>query len=104
MTRKVASGPVRLEQCRGHVRWRDDNTGKIVHVHQLLVIAQGADPEQVFSKGEWETHHGSGIRFDNRPSNVAVMNREEHASESRNGGDHHGYPGEKNWHELPKIA
>lgn len=99
MTTKVAGGPARLEQCRGHLRWRDDASGRVAHVHQLAIIAQGADPRRVFSGGEWHTHHGSGVRFDNRPSNLSLVHEREHGE---NGGDHPGWPGDRNWSELPE--
>jgi len=99
MTRKVFSGPVRLEQCRGHLRWRDDATSRVVHVHQLAVIAQGADPEHVFSNGKWHVHHGNGVRWDNRSSNISVVHDDEHASEYSN--SHTGWPGNCNWCDAP---
>lgn len=47
-------------------------------VHQLVAIAQGEVPEKVFSDGEYQTHHRTGIPFDNRPENVELLTREEH--------------------------
>ena len=52
-----------------------------VYVHQLLAIAEGADPYKVFSNGEWQVHHKNRIRWDNRPENIAFKKREEHRSE-----------------------
>jgi hypothetical protein len=97
VTRKVAGGPVRLEQCRGHLRWRDDASGRVVHVHQLLALSRGADPGRVFSGGDWHVHHGNGVRWDNRPSNVCL----------EDGCDHSGLgnlpagPWAANWGDLP---
>ena len=97
MTRKVSGGPVRLEQCRGHLRWRDDATGRVVHVHQLAIIAQGADPTQVFSGGDFHVHHGNNVRCDNRPSNLSLVLDEDHGAErSMPPG-----PWSAQWHELP---
>lgn len=98
MTRKVAGGPARLEQCRGHLRWRDDSTGRVVHVHQLVLIAQGADPVQVFSNGEYQGHHGNGVRWDNRHSNLALVHEHEHQVEYSD--KHTGWPGNENWTEA----
>ena len=89
----------RLELCRGHLRWRDDATGRVVHVHQLAVIAQGADPEAVFSSGEWHVHHGNGARFDNRPSNLSLVHGAEHGSEANLPDG----PWAWNWSDLPAV-
>ena len=100
MTKKIASGPVRLEQCRGHLRWRDDVTGRVVHVHQLAIIAEGADPEQVFSGGDFHVHHGNNVRWDNRPSNLSLELDKDHGSESvlQPG------PWSAQWDELPVLG
>jgi|GEM_PF-3240438 len=47
-------------------------------VHQLVAIAQGENPEKVFSDGEYQTHHRTGIPFDNRRENVELLRREVH--------------------------
>ena len=52
-----------------------------VGVHQLIAIAEGADPHKVFSNGEYHTHHKNGIKWDNRPENLEFTTREEHAQE-----------------------
>lgn len=49
------------------------------YVHQLLAIAEGADPHKVFSDGEYNVHHDNGIRWDNRPENIEFMTTNEHA-------------------------
>jgi len=55
-------------------------------VHQLTAIANGADPEQVYSD-EYHTHHRNGVKWDNRPENLAVLKREEHMREHADQGE-----------------
>ena len=70
----------------GYCRWRawDPMAGKerYVGVHQLTAIATGAEPREVFSGGEFETHHESGYKYDNRPENLTVLRNEDHAYET----------------------
>lgn len=47
-------------------------------VHQLIAISEGADPYEVFSNGENQTHHQTGVPWDNRPPNIELLTREEH--------------------------
>jgi hypothetical protein len=61
----------------GYEIWRDSATGNEISVHQLLAIANGADPHDVFRDG-MVAHHRSGHRRDNRPENIEVMERGEH--------------------------
>lgn len=66
---KFADGPVTLEwngngDDYGYLRWRDYHSShpsgeRVVYVHQLSVIADGADPWEVFSDGKYEVHHGT---------------------------------------------
>lgn len=49
-------------------------------VHQLLAIAEGADPEKVFSGGDYHVHHESEVPWDNRPENIELVSEEEHHS------------------------
>jgi len=49
-------------------------------VHQLLAVAEGEDPERIFSNGEYQTHHRTGIPFDNRLGNIELLSREVHQS------------------------
>lgn len=49
-----------------------------VYVHQLIAIAEGADPYEVFSNGEHHVHHENGIRWDNRPENIEFLTGSDH--------------------------
>jgi len=49
-----------------------------IYSHQLVAIAEGADPERVFATDEFCTHHINGHEFDNRPSNLEVMTKRAH--------------------------
>lgn len=61
---KIRDGPVSLEingvgENEGYERWRDYHGGEqfVVYVHQLTAIAEGANPYDVFSNGQFEVHH-----------------------------------------------
>jgi hypothetical protein len=47
-------------------------------VHQLVAIAEGADPYKVFSNGAYECHHVNGVKWDNRPANIELLTGSEH--------------------------
>jgi hypothetical protein len=49
-----------------------------VQIHQLVAIADGADPEKIFSGGKYQCHHRNRIPWDNRPENVQLLTREKH--------------------------
>jgi predicted DNA-binding protein YlxM (UPF0122 family) len=63
-------------------RGRSPDTAR---VHQLVAIANGASPKDVFSGGSYHCHHKNRIPWDNRPGNVELLteseHHEEHASE-----------------------
>jgi len=61
-----------------YYRCRAAGTDDTVYVHQLAAILGGADPREVFDPTR-EVHHESGIPWDNRPSNLSVEEREDHA-------------------------
>lgn len=51
-----------------------------VYVHQLLAIAKGNEPAEVFSDGENHVHHKNEIPWDNRPENIELLPAGEHMS------------------------
>lgn len=57
---------------------RDGDRARAVRIHQLVAIADGADPETVFSDGKYHVHHASQVPWDNRPENLEVVSAEEH--------------------------
>lgn len=85
---KIADGPVTLERNghgkrKGYVRWRDYHhsysSGQAVcYVHQLVAIAAGAEPEKVFSDGEYVTHHIAEDPALNYEENLMLVDTETH--------------------------
>jgi len=84
---KIASSPAQfsLDAGKGYPRWYFSERCDVsnVAVHQLVVIADGADPEKVFDS-QYNVHHENGCRLDNRPSNLSVVKAGEHGH--RDGG------------------
>jgi SLT domain-containing protein len=50
--------------------------GKEFAEHQLVAIADGADPHKVFGGGQ--IHHVNGCRYDNRRENIVLLTSQEH--------------------------
>lgn len=76
--------PARLEARQdGYVRWRawdpQERRERYVYVHQLLAVAEGADPEDVFSNGLFHVHHENEVRWLNTPENVELVHHTDHA-------------------------
>lgn len=51
-----------------------------VYVHQLVAIADGADPNELFG-GPYQIHHSNGVPWDNRPSNIETKHISKHTSD-----------------------
>lgn len=65
-----------------------------VKVHQLVAIANGADPYKLFdSEDRWHVHHKNDHPRDNRPGNIIVLTAQDHMSTVRGGKpkDHKAY-------------
>lgn len=54
------------------------NKRKQAGVHQLILIAHGADPHKVFSP-KYDTHHRNEVKWDNTPGNLELIRHDEHA-------------------------
>jgi len=65
----------------GYERSKSKHNGHTycVWIHQLVAIADGADPHKVFSGGEYNVHHINGIPWDNRAKNVELITKSEHS-------------------------
>lgn len=60
-----------------YLRDRAAGEDETVYVHQLVLVAAGADPSEVFAPGV-DVHHRNHIPWDNRPSNLALEDHREH--------------------------
>ena len=59
----------------GYYYWRDHED--MVLVHRLLAIAEYGYDEVI----DKDVHHVNGLKWDNRPSNIELLSREEHRRE-----------------------
>jgi len=80
--RRVERARFRTRESDGYELLASTYHGKNerVYVHQLVAIADGADPHNLFD-GPCQIHHSNGIPWDNRPSNIQTKHIAEHASD-----------------------
>lgn len=57
-------------------------------VHQLVAIADGANPSKVFSNGRYHIHHKNGVHWDNRPDNLELRSSKTHVFEHHHDDKH----------------
>lgn len=74
---------LRIDDSGYAVWWATDGTCR---VHQLLAIADGVSPADVFHK-DTVVHHSNGIPWDNRRENLELMTRSEHTEYHYENGD-----------------
>ena len=73
---------------------RGDNG--FIPAHRLIVIADGADPHEVFDPAN-NIHHKNGCKLDNRPSNLQLISLSEH-------GSIHGRRGQYTFDDMKMLA
>jgi transposase len=66
---------LRVEKKRGGRTYYSSGNNKFAE-YQLVAIADGADPHEIF--GGANVHHINGCRYDNRKENLAVLTSHEH--------------------------
>lgn len=64
----------------GYPTWAGTGKNSPGHltVHRLVVIADGADPHEVFGDKNKQVHHRNGFKCDNRPSNLELVDAKKH--------------------------
>lgn len=78
---KTAEKPPKLQIRSGYEVFRSSLNGsddRLFH-HDLIAIADGANPHKVFSP-EYVVHHKNNHKLDNRHCNLELMTRGEHSS------------------------
>ena len=70
----------------GHENWtvNDPDGSTTTKVHQLLAVADGADPEDVWAE-DTEVHHRTAVPWLNIEGGVEVLTAEEHRAVHREG-------------------
>lgn len=71
-------GTFKLEPSHGYPKYYADT--ERVSIHQLIVIAEGEDPHDVFGDVEMNVDHKNGMKLDNRPTNLELVDRSDHGS------------------------
>jgi len=69
-----------------YLRDRVGDADDTVYVHQLVVIAAGADPDTVFSSSV-DVHYRNHIPWDNRPDNLELKEANPHRRAHLDGRD-----------------
>jgi transcriptional regulator with XRE-family HTH domain len=77
-------GRAKFRTHKGREEWtlRDTEGATTVAVHQLLAVADGADPAEVFDS-DTHVHHRTGIPWLNIPDGVEVVTPQEHSDTHR---------------------
>jgi len=78
---------------RGHVII--SSGADMAYVHQLIAIAYGANPHELFN-GNGVVHHRNGVKWDNRPKNIEI-----HDSQSEHMREHY-YDGDLQINNAPR--
>jgi transcriptional regulator with XRE-family HTH domain len=73
------AGTFHLEGSHGYPRL--NIAGETVMIHDLVAIAEGADPHRVFADETCSVHHINHHKIDNRPENLEILDRREHGEE-----------------------
>lgn len=62
---------------RGYEFWQDrtDGTADKVYLHRLLAVAEFG----VGAVADMDVHHKNGVKWDNRPENIELLTKSEHA-------------------------
>ena len=71
--------PLCQNPTSGRKEWQHKYDGEraTVYVHQLLSIAEGADPHKVFGRNGNVIKHKNGVPWDNRAENIELITRSE---------------------------